>query len=183
MYEPSTTQAAYCLSCMRSGKQSGPSSILHVLPLSTAANPPTGSKMDDLDNFFGSAKPSAAPSPAPSYPGSPANMASPAASLGIPNDQNDFDLFGNVGSSSSAQHAQRSQVSPAAPGQAQSGSVDPFDLFGEGATVPASAAVQANQAGVSVDDSLFGDVGGYQGKVYVCEAMNNVAPNSLSFAF
>lgn len=154
--------------------------------ISTAANLPTGSKMDDLDNFFGSAKASAAPSPAPSYPSSPANMASPAVSLGIPNDQNDFDLFGNVGSSSSAQHAQRSQASPAAPSQLQSGSVDPFDLFGEGSTVPASAAVQANQAGAATgtaDDSLFGDIGGYQGEVYAHEAMNNVAPKSLLIVF
>lgn len=129
--------------------------------------------MDDLDSFFGSAKPSAAPSPAGSYAPSPANMSSPAASLGIPNDRSELDLFGNISSSSSAQHAQHSQAAKAgASGHTQSIAVDPFDLFGEGSTVPASAAAPANQAGpatAGADDSLFGDVGGYQGVLcYIC---------------
>lgn len=126
----------------------------------------SGASLDDLDSFFGSAKPSATPSYAGSYTASPANMASPAASLGIPDDRNDFDLFGNVGSSS-AQHAQHSQATAGPSSQTQAGSVDPFDLFGEGSTVPASAAAAARAppAGASADDSLFGDVGGYQGEI------------------
>ena len=126
-----------------------------------------GANVEDLDSFFGSAKPSAAPSYSGSYTASPANMASPAASLGIPDDRSDFDLFGNINTSSS-QHAQHSQ---AAARPSASGAVDPFDLFdlfGEGSTVPASAATaatatSANPASTSADDSLFGDVGGYQG--------------------
>lgn len=126
----------------------------------------SGAVADDLDSFFSSAKPSAAQSQATSYAPSPANVASPAASLGIPDSQQDSDFFGSFGSpaqasgKSSAVHAQQPQQNPPP--------MDPFDLFGEGSTVPASAAASATASvrsqPAAADDGLFGDVEGHQGK-------------------
>lgn len=120
---------------------------------------------DDLDSFFASAKPSAAPSQATSYAPSPANMASPAASLGHPDSQQDSDFFGFGSFGSPAQHTGRSSAATAAPFQHQQASVDPFDLFAEGSTVPASAAAASvsGSQGAVADDGLFGDVEGRQG--------------------
>jgi len=115
---------------------------------------------DDLDSFFGSAKPSAAASDAGSYAPSPANMASPAASLGIPDSQQDADFFGSF--SPAPQSANKASAAPAFQAQGQQAAMDPFDLFGEGSTVPASAAVASQQTGA--DDGLFGDVQGNQGQ-------------------
>ena len=117
---------------------------------------------DDLESFSGSAKPSAAPSNAGSYAPSPANMASPAASLGVPDNQQDADFFGNVRPA-----AQKASASPAHSAHAQQSAMDPFDLFGEGSTVPASAAAGSHQAAASqhagADDDLFGGAQGNQG--------------------
>ena len=125
---------------------------------------------DDLDSFFGSAKPSAAPSNAGSYAPSPVNMASPAASLGIPDSQQDAEFFGSFGSPA----AQRASGSPGRHAKHQQAAMDPFDLFGEGATVPASAASSSQHAAASqqggADNSLFGDVQGAQGESVVCTA-------------
>lgn len=117
---------------------------------------------DDLDSLFGSAKPSAAPSNAGSYAPSPANMASPAASLGIPDNQQDADFF----FSPAPDPASKTPSAPSYQLQQTPMAVDPFDLFGEGSTVPAPAAVAHQQP--STDQGLFGDVDGNQGEWQSC---------------
>ena len=121
----------------------------------------TGAVADDLDSFFGSAKPSAAPSQANSYAPSPANMASPAASLGHPENQQDTDFFGSFGSP--AQPSARSSAAPAQQSQHQQAAIDPFDLFGEGSTVPATGIVAGGSPLSPTDDGLFGGIEGHQG--------------------
>ncbi len=122
----------------------------------------TGAVVDDLDSFFGSAKPSAAPSNAGSYAPSPANMASPAASLGHPDTQQDADFFGNF--SPAPQSASKASAASAYQVQHQQVAMDPFDLFGEGSTVPAPVAAASQEA--SADDGLFGDIQGHQGQAF-----------------
>ena len=122
----------------------------------------TGAVADDLDSFFGSAKPSAAPSNAGSYAPSPANMASPAASLGHPDTQQDADFFGNF--SPAPQSASKASAASARQVQHQQVAMDPFDLFGEGSTVPAPVAAASQEA--SADDGLFGDIQGHQGQAF-----------------
>ena len=121
-----------------------------------------GAVTDDLDSFFGSAKPSAAPSQANSYAPSPANMASPAVSLGIPDNQQDSDFFGSFGSP--AQPSARPSAQQTQHAQHQQPAVDPFDLFGEGSTMPASAAAATSSQPAPTDDGLFGDVEGHSGE-------------------
>ena len=41
--------------------------------------------------------------------------------------------------------------------------MDPFDLFGEGSTVPAPEAAAGGSQHSPADDGLFGDVEGHQG--------------------
>ena len=126
-----------------------------------------GAVTDDLDSFFGSAKPSAAPSQANSYAPSPANMASPAASLGPPDSQQDTDIFGSFGSP--AQPSAR--PSPAQQSHHQPPAMDPFDLFGEGSTVSAAETVASGSQQSPADDGgraggrdvLFGGIEGHQG--------------------
>ncbi|KAL0050820.1 hypothetical protein WJX82_007764 [Trebouxia sp. C0006] len=128
----------------------------------TRTNPePSGAVADDLDSFFGSAKPPAAPSNAGSYAPSPANMASPAASLGHPDTQQDADFFGNF--SPAPQSAGKSSAASARQVQHQQVAMDPFDLFGEGSTVPAPVAAASQET--SADDGLFGDIQGHQGSI------------------
>ncbi|KAL0025471.1 hypothetical protein WJX77_003681 [Trebouxia sp. C0004] len=123
----------------------------------TKTNPKrSGAVADDLDSFFGSAKPSAPPSTAGSYAPSPANMASPAASLGHPDTQQDADFFGNF--SPAPQPAGKASAASARQVQHQQVAMDPFDLFGEGSTVPAPVAAASQEAGA--DDGLFGDIQG-----------------------
>lgn len=126
-----------------------------------------GAVIDDLDSFFGSAKPSAAPSQATSYALSPANMASPAASLGPPDSQQDTDFFGSFGSPAQPS----AKASPAQQSHHQPATMDPFDLFGEGSTVlAAETGASGSQhsptddaGGLGGDDGLFGAVDGHQG--------------------
>ncbi|KAA6417305.1 MAG: hypothetical protein FRX49_12729 [Trebouxia sp. A1-2] len=126
----------------------------------TKTNPERpGAVADDLDSLFGSAKPSAAPSNAGSYAPSPANMASPAASLGHPDSQQDADFFGNF--NPAPQSASKASAASARQLPHQQVAMDPFDLFGEGSTVPAPAAAASQDA--SADDGLFGDIQGHQG--------------------
>lgn len=128
----------------------------------TKTNPErSGAVADDLDSFFGSAKPSAAPSNAGSYSPSPANMASPAASLGHPDTQQDADFFGNF--TPTPQSASKASAASAHQAQHQQVAMDPFDLFGEGSTVPAPVAAASQET--SADDGLFGDIQGQQGSV------------------
>lgn len=138
--------------------EAGPSdSFSSQRSLVTKTNPErSGTVADDLDSFFGSAKPSAAPSNAGSYAPSPANMASPAASLGHPDTQQDADFFGNF--SPAPQSASKASAASAHQVQHQQIAVDPFDLFGEGSTVPAPAAAASQEA--STDDGLFDDIQG-----------------------
>ena len=126
----------------------------------------TGAVADDLDSFFGSAKPSAAPSNAGSYSPSPANMASPAASLGHPDTQQDADFFGNF--TPTPQSASKASAASAHQAQHQQVAMDPFDLFGEGSTVPAPVAAASQET--SADDGLFGDIQGQQGQAFHQEA-------------
>ena len=122
----------------------------------------TGAVADDLDSFFGSAKPSAAPSNAGSCAPSPANMMSPAASLGHPDTQQDADFFGNF--SPAPQSASKASAASARQVQHQQVAMDPFDLFGEGSTVPAPVAAASQEA--SADNGLFGDIQGHQGQAF-----------------
>lgn len=108
-------------------------------------------------------------------------MASPAASLGLPNDHSDFDLFGSLSNSTAQPAKNHAAAAASAPATQQySGAVDPFDLFGEGSTVPASAAAAsaAPKASIVADDSLFGDVDGYQGNTTAI-----ARPAAAPFAF
>ena len=91
-------------------------------------------------------------------------MASPAASLDHPDSQQDADFFGNF--STAPQPATRASAAPAHQAQHQQAAVDPFDLFGEGSTIAAPAAVAGHHA--SADDGLFGDVQGNQGQEPSC---------------
>ncbi len=122
-----------------------------------------GAVTDDLDSFFGSAKPSAVSSNAGSYAPSPANMASPAASLGHPDTQQDADFFGKF--SPATQSASKAPAASAHQVQYQQVAMDPFDLFEEGSTVPAPAAATSQET--NADDGLFGDIQGHQGQATV----------------
>lgn len=86
-------------------------------------------------------------------------MASPAASLGPPDSQQDTDFFGSFGSpaqpSARASPAQQSHHQPAA--------MDPFDLFGEGSTVLAAETGASGSQHSPTDDG--GGVGGSDGLI------------------
>lgn len=89
-------------------------------------------------------------------------MASPAASLGHPDSQQDADFFGNF--NPAPQSASKASAASARQLPHQQVAMDPFDLFGEGSTVPAPAAAASQDA--SADDGLFGDIQGHQGKAF-----------------
>ena len=55
--------------------------------------------------------------------------------------------------------------------------MDPFDLFGEGSTVPASGVAASGSQPASTDDSLFGGVDGHQGDLHT--AHNTCSPTVL----
>lgn len=91
-------------------------------------------------------------------------MASPAASLDHPDSQQDADFFGNF--STAPKPAAKPSAAPVQQAQHQQAAVDPFDLFGEGSTISAPAAIAGHPA--SADDGLFGDVQGNQGQEQSC---------------
>lgn len=101
-------------------------------------------------------------------------MASPAASLGHPDSQQDTDFFGSFGSP--AQPTARG--GPAQQSHHQPAAIDPFDLFGEGSTVSAAGAnAAASQHSLADDrgleggsDNLFGGVEGHQGDLHTAHA-------------
>lgn len=110
-------------------------------------------------------------------------MASPAASLGHPDSQQDTDFFGTFGSP--AQPSARS--SPEQQPQHQQAAMDPFDLFGEGSTVSAPGAAADGNQHPPADDGLFGDVEGHEGgastdHAILCDALirNSTTLYSLS---
>ena len=86
-------------------------------------------------------------------------MASPAASLGHPDSQQDADFFGSFGSPAQAS----AKSSPAQQPQHQQASMDPFDLFGEGSTVPAPGAAAGGSRLSPANDGLFRAVEGHKG--------------------
>ena len=88
-------------------------------------------------------------------------MASPAASLGHPDSQQDTDFFGTFGSPT--QPSARSPAAPPHQPPRQQAAMDPFDLFGEGSTVPAPGTAAGGSQHSPADEGLFGDVEGHQG--------------------
>ena len=101
-------------------------------------------------------------------------MASPAASLGHPDSQQDTDFFGTFGSPS--QPSARSAAASPQQAQRQQAAMDPFDLFGEGSTVPAQEAAAGGSQHPSADDGLFGDVEGHQGDANAARLVHCPAP-------